>query len=56
MRGALSKTRKAIDAEIARKLRAERTSIATSEGKRFAARWLAILRRVIDGWPNCSVT
>lgn len=31
MRDALAKTRKAIDAEIARKLRAERTSIAKSE-------------------------
>jgi hypothetical protein len=35
MRDALAKTRKAIDAEIARKLRAERTSIAKSEGKKI---------------------
>ncbi|MDR6304562.1 septal ring factor EnvC (AmiA/AmiB activator) [Nitrobacter vulgaris] len=34
MRDALAKTRKAIDAEIARKLRAERTSIAKSEAKK----------------------
>lgn len=35
MRDALAKTRKTIDAEIARKLRAERTSIAKSEGKKI---------------------
>lgn len=35
MRDALAKTRKAIDAEIARKLRAERTSIAKSEEKKI---------------------
>lgn len=34
MRDALAKTRKTIDAEIARKLRAERTSIAKSEAKK----------------------
>jgi hypothetical protein len=35
MRDALAKTRKGIDAEIAKKLRAERTSIAKSEGRKI---------------------
>jgi hypothetical protein len=35
MRDALAKTRKDIDAEIARKLRAERTSVAKSEGRKI---------------------
>jgi hypothetical protein len=56
MRDALAKTRKGIDAEIARNSAPSGPRLPNPREERFAALWPAILRSATDAWPNCNAT